>query len=412
MLRRVAIRGLLLGVVALLALASLGAGPPAGQQVPGSHAPDRILVKFKAGTDAATAASVHRQNGGVVLKTIPQIGVQVVGVGAGNVAARVTAYGGNGHVEYAEPDFIAEAVQAPSGKTPPGKTPPTEDPPEATAATNDPLYLQQWGLPKIKASLAWDLSKGDGVLIAILDTGVDQDHPDLAGKIDANQRNFTTSSTVDDVYGHGTHVAGIAAAVTNNAAGVAGTGYNAKVLNGKVLGDNGGGYYSWIAEGLTWAADSGARVANLSLGGSFGSAALESAVNYAWGRGTVVVAAAGNSGSSAKFYPAAYTNAIAVAATDSKDKKASFSNFGSKWVDVAAPGVSILSTTNNGSYASWSGTSMATPFVSGTAALVWASSHGTSAGAVRSRIESGADRIAGTGKYWYWGRINAYNAVK
>jgi Subtilase family len=147
----------------------------------------------------------------------------------------------------------------------------------------------------------------------VLDTGVSLSHPDLQGKIVAST-NFSSSSTVDDVKGHGSHVAGIAAAATNNAVGVAGVGYSVDI-NVKVLGDSGSGLYSDMCSGITWAADHGADVINLSLGGTMASSALESAVNYAWSKGVVVVAAAGNSASSSPFYPAYYANVMAVAAT-------------------------------------------------------------------------------------------------
>ncbi|MFC1924461.1 S8 family serine peptidase, partial [Chloroflexota bacterium] len=244
--------------------------------------------------------------------------------------------------------------------------------------------------------------------IAILDTGIDQDHVDLAAKIVANM-NFTSSGTVDDNYGHGTHVAGIAAAGN----GVAGIGFDSSLMNGKVLGDNGSGYYSWVASGVIWATDNGAEVINMSLGGTAYSSTLQSAIDYAWDNGVVVVAAAGNNGSSTQFYPAACTNCIAVAATSSSDSMASWSNYGD-WVDVAAPGVSIYSTTINNNYGYKSGTSMASPHVAGLAALVFtteadASGNGYRNDEVRSAIESSCDDIglSGIGH----GRINAYRAV-
>jgi thermitase len=329
---------------------------------------------------------------------IAALGVQVIAVPAGTVEARVAAYSRNPNVEYAEPNYIAYAIGTP----------------------NDPYFGNQWGMTKIQAPDAWDVTTGSsGVKIAILDTGIDQDHEDLASKI-VSQENFTDSPTLDDLYGHGTHVAGIAAAATNNGKGVAGVGYNSSLLNVKVLNDQGSGYYSWVANGIIWAADKGAaKVINMSLGGSVKSTTLENAVNYAWGKGVVLAAAAGNSGSASPLYPAYYKNCIAVAATDENDAKASWSSFG-KWVDVAAPGVNIFSTFPNHPYVIdkslgydyGSGTSMATPHVAGLAALVWATGYGSSNASVRSRIESTADKIPGTGKYWIWGRINAYNAVK
>jgi thermitase len=219
---------------------------------------------------------------------------------------------------------------------------------------------------------------------------------------------------VDDVYGHGTHVAGIAAAMTNNGIGVAGLGYSSTIMNVKVLNDDGMGAYSWLASGIIWAVDNGAKIINMSLGGSSSSSTLEDAVNYAWNNGVVVVASAGNSASTAPSYPAYYNNCIAVAATDANDALASFSNYG-KWVDVAAPGMTIDSTWNDGGYGCMSGTSMASPHVAGLAALVFATlsdanGNGKLNGEVRRRIESTCDNtgvggIAG-------GRINAYLAVQ
>ncbi len=399
-----------LAVVLILSLAlgsvsAVGAVGPSGaaEPRPGAFALGRILVKFRPGAAAGERAEVHRALGGRVLEEIAAIGVEVVSVPAGAELALVAAYARNPLVEYAELDHVAYAVGEP----------------------NDPYFDRQWGLSNgndadIDAPEAWDLTRGsDSVLIAILDTGIDQDHEDLAGKL-AGSKNFTRSRTVDDLYGHGTHVAGIAAAATDNGKGVAGVGYDSRLLNVKVLDDTGSGYYSWIAKGITWAADNGGKVINMSLGGSAQSRMLEEAVNYAWGKGVVLVAAAGNGGSSDPLYPAYYENCIAVAATDSNDQKASWSSYGA-WVDVAAPGVSIFSTVPNHTstlfgrvkppYAYASGTSMATPHVAGVAALVWAQYPNYTNGEVRTQIEATADKIAGTGTYWRYGRVNACRAV-
>ncbi|MDP8952874.1 MAG: S8 family serine peptidase, partial [Actinomycetota bacterium] len=263
------------------------------------------------------------------------------------------------------------------------------------------------------------------VPIAVLDTGIFGDHEDLQGKV-TKSINFTSSSTAGDVKGHGTHVAGSVGALTDNGiGGGGGTCPGCVLYNVKVLGDDGSGTSSGIANGITWSSDNGAKVINMSLGGSGFSETVRDAVNYAWGKGVVVVAAAGNNGSSDKFYPAAYPNAIAVGATDSKDQKASYSNYGS-WVDVAAPGSNILSTViDNPSttdvvekYARWNGTSMATPHVAGVAGLVWSkdSKSGlcTDNLCVRTKIESSAtDRtvLSATGPDWSKARINACSAV-
>ena len=249
----------------------------------------------------------------------------------------------------------------------------------------------------------------------MLDTGIDQDHPDLVGKV-ARNANFTTSATVDDKHGHGTHVAGSVAAVTDNGAGVAGA---CVLYNVKVLGDTGSGDWAGIAAGIRWAVDpnndgdtaDGAKVVNMSLGDTTQSQTVQEAIDYAWGKG-VVVAAAGNNGNNNLFYPAAYPNAIAVAATDHDDKKASFSNYGAGWVDIAAPGASILSTTFNGGYGIKSGTSMATPHVAGAAGLAWSAAPvGATGQEIRNKIEDNAEPIPGTGSQWANGRLNACEAL-
>jgi thermitase len=367
------------------------AAPPANPAPVSDFSSQQILVKFQPGTSLPEVAEIHRQLGGQVKETIPGIGVQVVTVPKGQAMAKVKAYSANVKVAYAEPDFVAQAVGNP----------------------DDPGFGSQWGMVKVQAPEAWAVTTGSpSITIAILDTGVDQDHPDLASKIVKNI-DFTGSASVDDVYGHGTHVAGIAAAMTNNGIGVAGLGYSATIMNVKVLGDTGSGAYSWVASGIIWAADNGAEIINMSLGGSSASSTLEDAINYAWSKGVVVVAAAGNSGSTTPSYPAYYTNCIAVAATDSNDNLASWSNYGD-WVDVAAPGVSIYSTLINNGYGYKSGTSMASPHVAGLAALVFTTVSDTNSDGklndeVRSRIETTCDDIGVSGIGH--GRINAWSAV-
>ena len=397
-----------LAIVLVLALAwSSGGLGSTSAQAPTEFAAGEILVKFKPGTSAQAIADAHRQNGGRVKEVIPGIEVQVVSVPAGQEQARVAAYARNPHVLFAEINGLYYAIGTP----------------------NDPRVGEQWQYNNIgqtggtddadiDAFEAWDVTIGSNtVTIAVLDSGIDQSHEDLKSKI-AQNVNFTTSRTADDKYGHGTHVAGSAAAITNNSIGVAGTCPGCLLYNVKVLGDNGAGFTSWIAKGIVWAADHGARVINMSLGGG-ASSTLESAVNYAWNKGVVLVAAAGNNNTSDPLYPAFYTNVIAVAATDHNDAKASFSNYGN-WVDVAAPGVSILSTAPDhknriwGSgvkYATSSGTSMATPHVAGVAGLVWSRGLCTNNTCVRAQVETTADPISGTGSYWIYGRVNACKAV-
>jgi len=354
--------------------------------------PDRLLIQFKQGTNANIMAQVHARAGGKFESIIPRVGVQVITVPAGWGTATLAAYRLCQEVLHAEPDSAAYITDAP----------------------NDTYFDSQWGMYKVAAPQAWDITQGSPTIrIAILDTGIDLEHPDLASKI-VGSVNFTTSPTADaNGASHGTHVAGIAAASTNNGIGVAGLGYNCSLMNVKVLGDDGYGYYSWIAQGIIWAADHGAQVINLSLGGSIASSTLENAVNYAWNKGAVVAAASGNEATTSPLYPAYYTNCIAVGATDRYDNLTSFSNYGS-WVDVAAPGIGIYSTKPDGLYCLMSGTSMATPHVAGLAGLVFsvandANGNGKLNDEVRARIESTCDE---TGIAVAYGRINAYRAVQ
>jgi thermitase len=356
-----------------------------------TFAPGQILVQFRPGTAASDVALVHRHNRGQVLQVLDRIGVQVVRVPKGEELRAVADYRANPNVAFAEVDGIVRAL---------------------SFTPNDPMLPDQWGLARVEATPAWGVTRGRSTIrIAILDTGIDARHRDISPKVVA-ARNFTTSSTVSDRNGHGTHVAGIAAAVTNNARGVAGLGFTSVLINGKVLGDDGRGTWSWVANGIIWAADNGAQVINMSLGGTSRSVTVENAVNYAWGLGAVLVAAAGNSNSSSLTYPAAYATVIAVGATARNDARASFSNFGT-WVDVAAPGVDILSTFPRSwwinRYRRMSGTSMSAPFVAGLAGLVWTTGWGTSNTAVRDRIQAAVDPIVTDQPIG--GRINAARAV-
>ncbi len=226
-----------------------------------------------------------------------------------------------------------------------------------------------WGIARVDAPAAWDYTEGAGVRVAVIDTGIDTTHPDLQGKVDGGYNAITGSqapgSYVDD-NGHGTHVAGIIAAIRDGK-GVVGVAPKARLYAVKVLDADGTGSLSDVIKGIIWAADNGMQVANMSLGSPQGSAAMEEALRYAEARGVVVVAAAGNSGASVG-YPGAYPETIAVSASDWNDQLASFSSRGPQ-VKFIAPGVDIVSTYLGGGYLSLSGTSMATPFVTGMAAL-------------------------------------------
>lgn len=237
---------------------------------------------------------------------------------------------------------------------------------KAKARPTQPVQTTPWGVTKIEAPTAWSASQGTGVKVAVLDTGIDRDHLDLKNNLAGGYNTIITWRTWDDDNGHGTHVAGTIAAV-DNTIGVVGVAPQVKLYGVKVLDRRGYGYLSDIIEGLDWAIKNQMQVVNLSLGGG-GNDSFHQAIQRTVAAGVVVVAAAGNSGG-AVIYPAAYPEVIAVSATDQSDTLASWSCRGLE-VDLAAPGVTINSTWNNGFYKEASGTSMATPHVTGVAALV------------------------------------------
>lgn len=222
-----------------------------------------------------------------------------------------------------------------------------------------------WGISRVGAAKAWPVTAGRGVRVAVIDTGIDATHPDLAANVAGGYDATGDGSWADD-QGHGTHVAGTIAAVKDGK-GVVGVAPAAKLFGVKVLDKDGSGRLSWIVKGALWAAKNDIDVANMSLGAPIGSVFMRGAMWYARTKGVVIVAAAGNSGGKVGF-PAAYGDTLAIAASDSSDKIASFSSRG-KEVDFIAPGVDIYSTVPGGGYASYRGTSMATPHVSGLAAL-------------------------------------------
>jgi serine protease len=281
-------------------------------------------------------------------------------------------------------------------------------------ALDDPNQAQLWALPKIRATEAWSTSTGAGVTVAVLDTGVSASHPDLAGQVLTGYNAFTgTTGTSSDVHGHGTHVSGTIAAIAGNGIGVAGVAPNVKILPVKVLQDDGGGTSTSAAQGIVWAADHGAQVISMSLGGGY-SQSYDNAIAYARSKNVVVVASAGNSRQqgSPVMYPGASPGAIAVAATDSSDTVAYFSNAGS-YVDVAAPGVNILSTVPGDSYGYKSGTSMAAPHVSALAALLLGKNPALTPDQVEQAMESTAKDLGATGRdndYGY-GRVDAVAAL-
>ncbi|GAF11832.1 LOW QUALITY PROTEIN: hypothetical protein JCM19045_969 [Bacillus sp. JCM 19045] len=264
-----------------------------------------------------------------------------------------------------------------------------------------------WGINRVQAPIAQNRGfTGAGVRVAVLDTGIST-HPDL--NIRGGVSFVPGEPTMLDGNGHGTHVAGTIAALNNNV-GVLGVAPNVELYGVKVLGANGSGSISGIAQGLQWAGNNGMHVANLSLGSSQPSATLEQAVNQATSQGVLVVAASGNSGAGTVGYPARYANAMAVGATDQNNNRASFSQYG-QGLDIVAPGVGVQSTYPGNRYASLSGTSMATPHVAGVAALVKQKNPSWSNVQVRNHLKNTATNLGNTNLYGS-GLVNAEAATR
>jgi thermitase len=386
---------------------------------------DRILVRFNqpiSDADLADIGAKAAQAGAGAARALVRIGANSIMVdvtGAASIEAAAQAYrGADSRVTGASPDHIMKG----------GETP------------NDPEFSKQTGMPRIQAPQAWNRTHGQtGRLIAILDSGLNDlgsnANPEFAGKVVA-RRDFTGSASgTDDILGHGTHVAGIAAAPANNGLGVAGASYSSNLLIGKVLNDQDEGSMSQATDGIYWAADQGASVINMSFGSTgrqdcdpswyedlfdTGRNELRDAINYAWGKNAVLVASAGNDGDTQQLWPAACPNVVSVANTDASDNRWPTSTHGT-WVDIAAPGVDIWSTAVPGavkcnrdlagSFAKCTGTSMAAPHVSGVVALVQSSCSLSNPAQVVARVMSNADPIPGTGTDWQAGRVNALRAV-
>ena len=361
--------------------------------------PTEIIVKYKDG-------SLTKEKLDLVAKTITETGAKIsplnekLGFALVKLSDQkdyftaLSQLANNSNVEYAEPNYVAHVTQTP----------------------NDPYYPQQWGPQDVKADLAWDKVspvQRANVTVAILDTGINSSHEDLQASIVPGYNFIDNNNNPVDGHGHGTHVAGIAAAVTNNGKGIAGIAGGAKIMPVKVMNDSGSGDYASIINGIKYAADHGAKVISMSLGGPGFSQAMQDAVDYAISRGASVVAASGNSKSAVAF-PGNCNGVITVGAVDSNNQRASFSNYGPE-MDVVAPGVNIMSSYkgNASSYTSMSGTSMATPFVSGVTALVRAANPELTSTEVTQIIDAATTDLgtAGFDNYYGYGLVDADQAV-
>ncbi|MDP2916528.1 MAG: S8 family serine peptidase [Dehalococcoidia bacterium] len=282
----------------------------------------------------------------------------------------------------------------------------------ASVFPDDSSFNKQWALERIHAIDAWQIiSEPRHVLIAVLDTGIDREHEDLAGRVGASA-NFSSSQTSDDANGHGTHIAGIIGAVANNRTGIAGVAPNVSLLNVKVADDAGFTDAEAVARGIIWAVDNGAKVINISLTLTGPERTLEEAVSYAWNKGAILVAAAGNTRGVMSVYPAHYAHTMAVTSTDSENALGQLANRGD-WVDVAAPGVNIYSTLPGNSYGYKSGTSMAAAYVSGVAGLLFGVVTDTSGnGLLNDEVRNIIERSTTGNLDIANGRVDALKAVQ
>ncbi|MEY4667924.1 MAG: hypothetical protein RL518_623 [Pseudomonadota bacterium] len=307
-------------------------------------------------------------------------------------------------------------------------------------APNDPLLPDLYGLTRMDAPNAWEITTGSpNVLVAVVDTGIYYNHSDLIGNIAVNTQEILGNGIDDDAngyiddyfgydfydgdgdpadeHGHGTHCAGIVGARGDNGVGAVGINWSVGILPVRALGPYGGGSDADVAAGIQYAVHRGASIVSLSLGGAYSSTVLDNAIQYARDAGVLVVAAAGNDATDNDIvpsYPAStpLENIVAVAATDSADHLASFSNYGVQSVDVAAPGSRILSTYLAGQFTTISGTSMATPYVAGVAALMKAANPALGYADLKYALMASSDQLVGLqGKVGSGGRINAYRAV-
>jgi thermitase len=395
-------------LVAVLSLVLASTASAAG------YDPDTVLVKFRSGTSAAQQrAALDLPGVGRDRGQIGGIGTHVVTVSR-DPAALARVLSRSSVVAYAEPNFVLHTQATP----------------------NDSLYSTEYGLNNtgqtggspdadIDAPEGWDLAglqafpSSGGVKVGIVDTGIDKTHPDLAGKAVGCATSYNAGLAIHngvcaDDNGHGSHVSGTISANTNNAQGVAGVAFNSPLVMCKALATAAGtGLTSDIANCINWVAGQGVKVISMSLGGG-DNATLKTAVQRAYnnGNGVLLVAAAGNDGNATLNYPAAYSEVVSVAATDNKDKRASFSNANAD-VEIAAPGVNVQSTYAGGLYMQLSGTSMATPHVAGVAAVIADLNPTANAATLRSKLDAAVDDIgpAGRDTSFGLGRVNLCKAA-
>src|SRR5579884_113050 len=357
------------------------------QAQPSGFVPGRLLVKFKSGVSEPQGRAVAAGLGAASTRVIRGAGVHVLSLPAGSENALLRVLLQRSDVEFAELDRII---------------------PPADLTPNDTYYSAEWHLPKIYAPAAWPVTTGSGVIVAVIDTGIDGTHPDLAPQMVAGWNVYDNNSDASDVFGHGTEVAGTLAAASNNGLGVASVCWKCWIMPVRISDPNGNTTISNIATGSTWAADHGAKVANISYIVT-DSSTVTAAASYLQSLGGVVTAAAGNYAVFDSSPDNPYI--ITVSATDSNDQLYSWSNTGNN-IDVSAPGC-VYTTARGGGYTSACGTSFSAPIAAGVAALVMSAHPGLTPSQITYQVQHTADDLGpgGWDSSYGWGRVNAGRAV-
>ncbi|MDE2489348.1 MAG: S8 family serine peptidase [Elusimicrobia bacterium] len=369
---------------------------------PSQAAMTRRIVVFSASVPAARRVALARSTGARIVRELPLIHAVVIATPSTQVRVAESRLSAMSEVARVDPDpkinWLAAVERPGTVFAPPAMRDilaPIEALKKRAAAAPKPdagTQRIQWGVERVDAPAAWATTRGAGVKVAVIDTGLDMTHPDLAANIKGGWNVIAKNADFNDDHGHGTHCGGNIAALDNDI-GIVGVAPKADLYGVKVLDANGSGTFDDVIAGMQWAVDHHMQVASMSLGADQGNQALADMVKAMHDAGVTLVAAAGNSGGSVG-YPAAYPGAIAVAASDQSDRLADFSSRGPEVAEIA-PGVDIYSLSKNGGYETMSGTSMATPHVAGLAVLYVATHPGATPDQVRAALAKASTKLSG-----------------